>query len=128
MPFRRTSIVRDFATALAVMAVYVLVLLAPLHQAAGLQKDLASLGYDSIANWSICATAAPTDSKDKSAADIKCPAAGIGKYELAAIDPVVIDLAIDRLAGAVAYSDAIAEPLSHMSPHIGEARAPPAAA
>ena len=44
MPIRSRHIAREMGTALAVLAVYVLVLLAPLHQAAGLQRDLSQLG------------------------------------------------------------------------------------
>ena len=126
MPFRSRTLVREFSTALAVLAVYILVLLAPLHQAAGLQKDLDGLGYESMTNWSICATTAPTDISGKSAADIKCPAAGIGKYELAAIEPVALDLAVQRAGEGVVYFGAATHPASNVSPHIAEARAPPA--
>lgn len=53
MPFRIRTILREAATAVAVLALYVLVLLAPLHQAAGLQRDLNALGYTSLDTWSI---------------------------------------------------------------------------
>ncbi len=128
MPLRSRTLVREFSTALAVLAVYILVLLAPLHQAAGLQKDLDGLGYESMTNWSICATTAPTDTSGKSAADIKCPAAGIGKYELAAIEPTPLDLAFLRVGEDVVHLGTDADPVSNISPHIAEARAPPATA
>lgn len=126
MPFRTSTWLKDFSTALAVLAVYVLVLLAPLHQAAGLQKDLAQLGYDSLTNWSICSAALPDQGTGKSAADIKCPAAGIGKYELAASEPVAIDVPFERFSENVAYAEAPAVLSLGLSRHIAEARAPPA--
>ncbi|MGV8921480.1 MAG: hypothetical protein ACOH2R_27520, partial [Pseudomonas sp.] len=40
MPFRSRNIAREMVAAIAVMAIYIFVLLAPLHQSAGLQRDL----------------------------------------------------------------------------------------
>lgn len=82
------KIVREIGTALAVLAIYVLTMLAPLHQAAGLQRDLAALGFDAIGVWSVCAPLTEADGAGgKDVLQIKCPAAGIGKNELAAILP-----------------------------------------
>ncbi|MEQ1770607.1 MAG: hypothetical protein ABL879_12280 [Devosia sp.] len=128
MPFRSRTLVREFSTALAVVAVYILVLLAPLHQAAGLQKDLAGLGYESTATWSLCVAVTPADSSGKSAADIKCPAASIGKDGLVPVEPSVIDLAIQRSGEPLAYFAVATAAVSNVSPHIAEARAPPATA
>ena len=120
--------VREFSAALAVVAVYVLVLLAPLHQAAGLQKDLAALGFDSAASWSICAAAVPDTGDERSAADLKCPAAGIGKQALAAIEPVAIDLALPRLPNEIAYPAVLGTGHWAVPVQAGQPRAPPVAA
>jgi hypothetical protein len=59
MPFRSRSVGRELSAALAVLAIYALVLLAPLHQAAGLQQDLAERGYGSADSWSVCTAVTP---------------------------------------------------------------------
>ncbi|MGV8955192.1 MAG: hypothetical protein ACOH2M_29115 [Cypionkella sp.] len=104
MPFRTRNIARETVAAVAVIAIYILVLLAPLHQAAGLQRDLAKLGYATLDNWSVCAPLAPKDAGDKPPAVVKCAASGIGKNDLAASAPVAIDLNILRLADIVSYA------------------------
>lgn len=124
MPFRSRSIIRETTNAIAVLALYVLVLLAPLHQAAGLQRDLDSLGYASLDLWSVCAplTVDQTDDQPQLA---KCPLAGVGKYEVALAEPASLDLGLLRF-WADAFYPAVAELRhSHHAPHIGQARAPP---
>jgi len=83
---------RQTGAALAVLAVYLLVLLLPLHQAAGLQRDLAGLGYDSLADWSVCAPLAEDADDEPRAAALACPLAGLGKHELAAPLPAIVRL------------------------------------
>lgn len=87
--WRGRFIVREAGTALAVIAVYILVLLLPLHQAAGLQRDLSALGYETVGAWSICQQAAP-DRNDQAPTAVKCPAAGATKHHLAAVIPPAI--------------------------------------
>lgn len=126
MPFRSRSIAREISSAIAVLAVYVLVLLAPLHQAAGLQNDLAELGYAGPSTWSICAAALPSDGGDNPSAKIKCAAAGIGKQELAATEPGSVELdSIVRVGVGATYPDNPAPQRPVVAPHIGQARAPP---
>jgi len=125
MPFRSRSIGRDFGAAIAVLAVYVLVLLAPLHQAAGLQRDLARLGFATQTDWSLC-EAAPPGQNGKSAADIKCPAAGIGKHDLVAITPTTAPLHLERVAEPAVYPVRAAVVSPAIVEHVAQARAPPA--
>jgi hypothetical protein len=125
MTFRTGSIAREIGSAVAVLAVYLLVLLAPLHQAAGLQQDLSELGYSSVTNWSICASNIVDDGEDDTVA-IKCPVAGVGKYEFAAIAPGTVDLDPARVAARTYYFVALAHAFSGNAPHFGQARAPPA--
>lgn len=123
MPFRSRSIAREISSAVAVLAVYVLVLLAPLHQAAGLQHSLAELGYASPSTWSICGAALPGDGGDNS---LKCPVAGVGKQEIVATEPGSVELDnILRVAVGATYPDSPAAALPTVAPHIGQARAPP---
>lgn len=125
MSFRAGSIAREIGSAVAVLAVYLLVLLTPLHQAAGLQQDLSELGYSSVTNWSICAANMVDDGQDETVAS-KCPVAGVGKFEFAAIAPATLDLE-PALVAARAYNfAALAHGFSANAPHFGQARAPPA--
>lgn len=124
MPFRNRNIVREMGAAIAVLAIYVLVLLVPLHQAAGLQRDLSALGYASLDTWSICGRLAADDQGSQTTV-VKCAASGIGKNELAAIEPVALDLSIVRVATTTDYR--VSPELNHARPDqlTGQPRAPP---
>lgn len=126
MPFRSGSIAREISRAVAVLAVYVLVLLAPLHQVAGLQHDLAQLGYSSPSTRSICAAALPGDGGDSNSDGITCPIAGIGKQDIVATEPGSVELdSILRIAVRASYPDSPAPSRPTVAPHTGQARAPP---
>lgn len=127
MPFRMPSKVRELGAAFAVLAIYFLVLLAPLHQAAGLQRDLNTLGFTSLDTWSVCGQLAQSDDGSENSV-AKCAASGIGKNELAALKPVLLDFAITRVATVVDYAvpQAAARPSRDWA--IGQPRAPPASA
>ena len=127
MPFRTRNIARETAAAIAVMAIYILVLLAPLHQAAGLQRDFARLGYAALDNWSICAPLASHDEDGKAPAVVKCAAAGIGKNDLATIAPVAIDPDMLRLADIVSYARAYPNITAGPDLTSGQPRGPPVA-
>ncbi len=78
---QRRSMAREFGTALAVLAIYLLTILAPLHQARASQLDFAKLGYETTTTgWVLCS--ATDTSGDSDIAIAKCPAAGIGKNDL----------------------------------------------
>lgn len=127
MPFRNRNIARETAAAFAVMAIYILVLLAPLHQSAGQQRDLARLGYTSLDSWSVCSSLAPQNENGKPPAVVKCAASGIGKNELAVLTRAVIDLGTVRTATPVSYAQPVEsnKPAQHRL--FGQARAPPTA-
>lgn len=123
MPFRSRGIARDLSAALAVLLVYALTLLVPLHQAAGLQRDLGKLGFVAT-EWSICT---PLAQSDETPTAVKCPIASVAKGQLAAITPDPIVLVVERVSDAVNYAVAPASrPLAPRS-HDAQARAPPAA-
>jgi len=127
MPFRMRQLMRDAGTAFAVLALYLLVLLAPLHQAAGLQRDLAQIGYESNLSWSVCASLA--DHGDPSAPLLaKCPAAGIGKSDPLGPVPVAVVTEVQRRALPVVYDHAPLSLQSCHADHPGQPRAPPVCA
>lgn len=75
------SIGREIGTAFAVLAVYLLTVLAPLHHARASQLAFEELGYAaSEASWVLC-TPAGVESEDRDALVAKCPATGVGKAE-----------------------------------------------
>ncbi len=75
---------------MAVLAMYLLVLLAPLHQAAALQHSLAQLGYQTSLAWSICAPLAEQQHRGDAPTAVKCPLAGAGKPDLIANLPSAV--------------------------------------
>lgn len=122
--FRRGSMGREIAAAFAVLAIYLLTLLLPLHQAAGLQHDLAGLGHAPLDSWSICTPPAPDGHGHTPV--VKCPAAGIGKTEFAGIVPASIDIEPPTVFAAVVYGPAFAAPPLPIRTQSGQPRAPPA--
>ncbi|QQR36104.1 hypothetical protein JI749_00185 [Devosia oryziradicis] len=89
---------REIGTALAVLAIYLLTVLSPLHQARASQLAFEELGYTTTqASWVLC-TADGVDKPDSDAAIAKCPATGVGKAEFALpvldIQPVRHDVAL----------------------------------
>jgi hypothetical protein len=110
--------------ALAVLAIYLLVLLAPWHQASALQHDLADLGYASSATIDLCGPATSDDSRSD---NFECHVAGIAKFDFSPLGPSPIELDFALTAEAVDYSrfGAIEHPA--IAQHVGQARAPPVA-
>ena len=94
----RSGIAGEIGTAIAVLAIYVLTLLAPLHHARASQIAFDSVGYPALeAGWVVC-SAGGVLAGDAEAEPVKCPALGIGKPVLPA--PPAIALAADRRAHA----------------------------
>ncbi|WP_323013773.1 hypothetical protein [Devosia sp.] len=125
MPLRSGILIRELGTALAVVALYVLVLLAPLHQAAGLQRDLTRLGYISLANWSVCAQPTTLGGDLDLPIIVKCAAAGIASNALPPASPAVLAIAPLRLASPIVYGGARLVVPPALPPHQGQSRAPP---
>ena len=129
MPSRMRQIAREVGAAVAVLALYMLVLLAPLHQGAGLQRELARLGFESSVSWSVCTSVANPgrgDSETPTAA--KCPLSGVGKSQFAAVLPPVAAMPLVRSADPVRHEASV--PSAQIAPmeHPGQPRAPPRAA
>jgi hypothetical protein len=124
MPFRSRSIGREMATAFAVLAIYLLTLLLPLHQAAGLQRDLSRIGFTTT-GWSICTPIAQDDNSGGAPTAVKCPANGVVKFDLAAILPPSIVIALVRVAEPVVYAGVVSFTPLPTHPHASQPRAPP---
>jgi len=93
------SISREIGTAFAVLALYLLTILAPLHQARASQLAFEELGYSTIqSGWVLCTPAGATG-QDKDVLVSKCPAAGIGKHD--AVLPELDVLPLRRDVAAV---------------------------
>lgn len=127
MAIRPAHMFREAGAALAVLALYVLVLLAPLHQAAGLQRDLSQVGYESQWSWSVCSSLGEDSDTDTSLA-IKCPLANAGKFELAAFPAPAPSLPTPRIIGELVYPQAASQPFASSGGRPGAPRGPPAAA
>ena len=117
---------RETGIALAVLAIYVLTLLMPLHQAAALQRDLNAQGFATLDSWSVCQPLAQDENGAPiEASALKCPATGIAKHQLAAVLPPVLVIEPPTTADAVHFAQSLA-PLTPILPdHVGQSRAPP---
>ena len=114
-------------TVLAVLAIYVFTLLAPLHHAAATQRDFAALGYAALSDWSVCVPLSEDHGHGSSQALglVKCAAASVGKDE-AVVPPLPVPVgAIERSAEPILYGRLAADAPSAIAPHMGQARAPP---
>ncbi|SFZ86275.1 hypothetical protein SAMN02983003_3453 [Devosia enhydra] len=129
MSQRSHAIVREMGAAVAVLAIYVLTLLLPLHQAAGLQRDLATIGYETVGAWTICAPLAVDDDGDPTTpAALTCPATGVSKQEFVAVLPPAIRLEAPVLSSPIRFE--LPQPLAPpaVAAHFAQSRAPPVSA
>lgn len=129
MFMRRRSIAREFGTAFAVLALYVLTLLLPLHQVAEAQHELSALGFETIGVSSICVSLTEDQDGDpQTAAAVKCPAVGIGKHEFTAPPPGKPEPVRDHVARSVRHVEPAYVPAGQTPDHFGQSRAPPVTA
>lgn len=80
MTMQRREIVRETGIALAVLAIWLLSLLAPLHQVSRLVDDFARAGV-SVSAWSLCIPL-DKDRADGNPPAVICPAKALGKDAL----------------------------------------------
>ncbi|WP_246018438.1 hypothetical protein [Pelagibacterium montanilacus] len=117
------TLVRECSAAVAVLAVYVLTLLVPLHQAQATQDAFEVLGFEPLSGWSLC-LAGETESPSPGGPQPVCPVAGVGKTGMALPDLVAIPgpLAVVLRIGQPVLALAPIAPAPHGTP---PARAPP---
>ena len=126
MHTKRRQMMGEMGAALAVLAIYVLTLLLPLHQAAGLQRDLNAIGYSTLDSWSVCQPMAQDENGDPAAAAaLTCPAAGVAKQQLAAILPPILHIEPPGQADIIRFARAPAPSAPLLPDHVGQSRAPP---
>ena len=119
------TLLRETGLALAMLAVWMLALLAPLHQTSGLLRAFAETGHVLPGGWSICVTLAQDG--DGPAAPVQlCPAQAIGKADLGLPPAQVVLAAVLPPAQPALWPDhimatAAAPPWTPVQP-----RAPPA--
>ncbi len=119
------SYIRETGLALAILALWMLALLAPLHQSSGLLRVMAEAGHAVPAGWSVCAT---LDAKEGGKDHVipVCPAQGIGKSALGLPPPPSLPGAILPLPRAAEFASAVARPHRAQNFTPGQPRAPPA--
>lgn len=120
------SMTREIGTALAVLAIYLLTILAPLHHARASQLALQELGYTTLeSGWVLC-SAAETGDEDRDVLVAKCPAAGIGKPDSLApsLAVIALDFGVSFVAAPLSVAVAAVTPFAVASP--SGPRAPPA--
>ena len=94
---KRRTMTREIGTAFAVLAIYLLTILAPLHQARASQLSFQELGFATLeAGWVLCTPL--EQSPDKPSPIPNCPAISIGKHDAALLAPAIILLPVDRTA------------------------------
>ncbi|MFC3705247.1 hypothetical protein ACFOOL_10815 [Devosia honganensis] len=119
---------RETGIALAVLAAYVLTLLLPLHQAAGLQRHFDALGFAALDSWSVCTTLnLDGDGDQREAAALSCPATGVAKQQFAALPPPTPSIVKPPAAASLPVARAVQPAISLLPDHVGQSRAPPAA-
>jgi hypothetical protein len=118
------SIGREIGTAFAVLAIYLLTVLAPMHHARASQLALAELGYATIqSSWVLC-TPAGIDGEDSDQIIAKCPATGVAKADLALPPPDAVPVAHDYALASPRLAAIPAFPPRAIAPPAGP-RAPP---
>lgn len=116
------SIVKEVGIALAVLAMYSLLLLAPWHQASALQHELAELGYATVGAVDLCGPIVDGDDRPE---ELGCHIAGIGKLDFSLLVPDGTALVPSPFAQAVVYAFQHVASRPALAPHFGQARAPP---
>lgn len=121
----RRTIGREIGTALAVLAIYLLTLLAPMHQARASQLVFEELGYTTITTgWVLCTPAGATG-QDRDISVTKCPATGIGKHDLILPSLDVLPAGLDVVAFANALPAMVSSFLPTPTAPPSGPRAPP---
>lgn len=111
MSLTMRALLKEAGAAFAVLAVYVLTLLVPLHQSAATQRSFAALGYEALGDWSICTPINEAEDDGDGQAVTACPVTALGKQAMGLASAA--SLVIPAIVGTVAYG-----PLPQVPPRI----------
>lgn len=100
MSLTMRSVLKDAGAAFAVLALYMLTLLVPLHQSAASQRAFTELGYEAFGAWSICTAIAESGSDIDGSGTVGCPLTGVGKQTagLVSIPALIVPMAVIEVA------------------------------
>ncbi|WP_294926226.1 hypothetical protein [uncultured Paracoccus sp.] len=119
-----SALAKETGMALAVLALWMLSLLAPMHQGSRLVAEMARAGAI-VADWTLCLS--PQQVKDGTGAPVAfCPAKGIGKDDLHAPPLAVLSALLPQVL-ALAAPQPGAQWHPGQPPRTGQPRAPPLA-
>lgn len=128
MAQNQRRLMRETGMALAVLALYLLTLLLPLHQASGLQRDLNAIGYSTLSAWSLCGDMSETGDGEPLPAALTCPAMSIAKQSLVPVLPPALHIAAATRSDTPHPEADFGASGPSLPPHIGQSRAPPVTA
>ncbi|GGA49454.1 hypothetical protein [Pelagibacterium lentulum] len=94
---------RDAAAAAAVLAIYLLTLLVPIHQTQALQDHFETLGYENLSGWSLCIGGDYEPVEPEKLPKI-CSLAGLGKLTLAPVGAADADFGPVVRFTSISYS------------------------
>ncbi|WDR06797.1 hypothetical protein PSQ90_04920 [Devosia rhodophyticola] len=117
-------IVKEVGTALAVLAIYLLIVLMPMHQSRASQLELDALGYATLApSWALCGAPDKNDGTDTRLT--KCPIAGVAKQSMATDNAPVLSLGSNIAVLPVIYRSVPGPFRPTIPDHDAPARGPP---
>lgn len=116
---------RDTGAALAVLAVWLMVMLVPMHQISRALGQVQA-GGDGAGRWTLCLPAA-ADRSEGEAAIPACPAQALTTHSIAGPDGAPLAVVLRPLGHAVTATAAGTWPGARVLSHSNPPRAPPAA-
>lgn len=116
---------REIGTALAVLAIWLMSLLVPMHQVSRLIGELAEAGIVTVTDWSLCVPL-DLDGDDPDGQQTLCPAQGIGKNDLAIMPDTTLLAIVFPLAGSLFLPSPPERFWARVQSDTGQPRAPPA--
>lgn len=118
-------VVREIGMALAVLSIWLLSLLAPMHQISRLIGELSEAGIVTVTDWSLCVPL-DLDGDGPDGPVSLCPAQGIGKSDLLAPAPATLLATTLPVFAFVAWDLTPERFWPRIQSEPGQARAPPA--
>lgn len=118
-----TTLTRRAGLTLALLGLWLMALLVPLHQASGVQRELVAAGHLAASGWTLC-PAHQQPGGDNHLPPL-CPAQGIGKHDMALPPPAILPGRVLSLARDADRPAARPVPRDARGFQPGQPRAPP---